>query len=99
MIPVDTAVPIGIVINEALSIFILNYLAGRCRQGIEVEFIQNNNRYSLLIKSLDRESEFYPEENTLSLNLIRILSEQLGANRITSYNVCYTKLLRVQNIL
>ncbi len=79
MIPVDTAVPIGIVINEALSIFILNYLAGRCRQGIEVEFIQNNNRYSLLIKSLDRESEFNPEENTLSLNLIRILSEQLGA--------------------
>ena len=66
-----------------------NALSSEERLGI-IRRSHGRQRYNLLIEAVDAEALL----QRMAAQEVYLLIKELGSDRITSYNVCYTKLLR-----
>ena len=82
--------------NPLLGYALVEAVIGAFALGFHELFVGTTDwAYATLLPALDSESLAFGAKLLLSCVLILPQSVLLGATRITSYNVCYTKLLRV----
>jgi two-component sensor histidine kinase len=82
-IPLDTAMPIGLIANELVSNSLIHGLKNNPEGEITVELSHHNNQYTLVVEDngcgvppgLDPESA-----DSMGLSLVRLLSNQLHGN-------------------
>jgi PAS domain S-box-containing protein len=79
-INIETAVPLGLIINELISNCLEHGFAGQKDGKIEIRFLEHESHFSLLVKDNGKglpDDFIYPSANTLGLLLVSNLCSQI----------------------